>query len=346
MEVPDLSTVRKVLLTLFILTALAMTGLILYSRYHTFPNDDELVGNTAGNIYNGGLFCEKDGIIYFSNDNDNGSLYMMTSDTSEIRKLHNDKAAYINVDENYIYYVHASDTDENDSGSCIPINNTGIYRINIDGNNRKLLSSKPAGYITLKGNYIYYQNYNVDNGLCLYRNQTDGSLERLLIHDAVIPATITDNRLYYTGNNSDHNIYYLDLSSFTTGTFIEGDFMYPIFFGEYIYFIDRSDNTIKRMNKDGTERTVLVNEPCSAFNITNSGKYLYYQVDDNDNSKICRMNLETSEADVLLDGRYKQIHVTDQYVFFKDSDNTYTYILPADGNAKLSVFNPPNLSEE
>ncbi|HPU62583.1 MAG TPA: DUF5050 domain-containing protein [Mobilitalea sp.] len=339
-----MSTIKKVLLTLFIITTLSLAGILLYSWNRTFPNDEELTGNTAGNVYNGGLFCEKDGIIYFSNDKDNGSLYMMKSDATDIKKLHDDRVAYINVDDNYIYYIRAVDTKTVNSGSSFPFNNTGIYRINRNGKDLKLISSNPGSFITLKGNHLYYQNYSVDKGVNLYRNQTDGSLQRMLLTEPAIPAAVINDRLYYTGAVSDYNIGYLDLSSFTTGTFIEGDFAYPVFFGDYIYYIDRSAGTINRMNLDGTDRIVLVNERCSAFNITNSGKHLYYQVDDTDNSKLCRMNLETTEVEVLLEGHFKQIHVTEKYVFFKDIDNTNTYIVSADGKAKVSIFNPPDLN--
>ncbi|CRZ33827.1 uncharacterized protein DUF5050 [Herbinix hemicellulosilytica] len=339
-----MSTIKKVLLTLFIITTLSLAGILLYSWNRTFANDENLIGNTAGNIYNGGLFCEKDGIIYFSNDKDNGSLYMMKSDATDIKKLHDDKAAYINVDENYIYYIRAVDTKSVNSGSSLPFNNTGIYRINRNGEGLKLISSKPGSYITLKGNHLYYQNYDVDRGVSLYRNQTDGSHQRLLLIEPAIPAAVINDRLYYTEADSDYSISYLDLSSFTTGTFIEGDFAYPVFFGDYIYYIDRSAGTINRMSLNGTDRTVLVKEKCSAYNITNSGKYLYYQVNDADNSKLCRMNLETSAVEILMEGHFKQIHVTENYVFFKDMDNTNTYIIPADGKAKVSIFNPPDLN--
>lgn len=347
LEVSLLSTVKKVLLTLIIITAMATAGVFLYSWNCTFLNDEELIGNTAGNIYNGGLFSEKDGKIYFSNDNDDGSLYVMNSDTTNIRKIHSDKVAYINVDENYIYYLRANNTRENSSGNILMFNNTGIYRINQNGKNLKLISRNPGSYVTLKGNHVYYQNYLVNEGLYLYRNQTDGLLERLLLKEAVIPAAIIDNKLYYTGVNKDHNINYLDLSSFTSGTYITGNFAYPIFFGEYIYYMDQSDNyTIHRMNMDGTDRSLVVDERCSTFNITNSGKYLYYQVDDLDKSKICRLNLDTMQSEVILKGHYKQIHVTEKYVFFKDFDNINTYQISADGRPNPEIFNPPNLSNE
>lgn len=344
-----MSTIKKLLLTLIIITALIFTGILVYSSGRTYMNDESLVGNTAGNIYNGGLFCERDGKIYFSNDNDDGSLYVMNSkaDADSIKKLHDDKAAYINVDENYIYYLRANNTRENTSGSILMFNNTGIYRINQNGKSLKLISSNPGSYVTVFGNQVYYQNYDVNAGLFLYRNQTDGAFERLLLKEAVIPSALIDNKLYYVGVNENHNINGLDLSSFTSRSYIEGNFAYPIFFGEYIYYIDQENNySINRMYKDGSERTVLVNNRTSTYNITNSGKYLYYQIDDMNNSKICRMDLTTMKSEVLLNGNFKQIHVTEKYVFFKDFNNTNTYIVSADGSSKLSTFNPPNLSKD
>ena len=38
-------------------------------------NDAYTVGNTAGNLNNGGLFCESDGKVFFANAYDNNALY-------------------------------------------------------------------------------------------------------------------------------------------------------------------------------------------------------------------------------------------------------------------------------
>lgn len=342
-----MSTIKKVLISLSAITVITILIIFFYSFDRTFLNDEDLIGNTAGNIYNGGLFCERDGRIYFSNDNDDGSLYVMNSDTTNIKKLHDDKAAYINVDENYVYYLRANNTRENQATNVLMFNNTGIYRINQNGKKLKLISSNPGSYVTLRGNHVYYQNYDVDEGLFLYRNQTDGSLPRLLLKEAVIPSGFINDRMYYIGVKENHNINYYDLSSFTSGTYIKGEFAYPIFFGEYIYYIDPSNKyTINRMNLDGTDRFVIVNDRCFTFNITNSGQYLYYQVDDQDKSKVCRMDLTTMESEVLLEGHYKQIHVTENFIFFKDFENHNTYIISADGSSKLGTFNPPNLNKE
>ena len=41
-----------------------------------------------------------------------------------------------------------------------------------------------------------------------------------------------------------------------------------------------------------------------------------------------------------MKGNYKQIHVTDNYVFFKDFDNTNTYVINSGGTANVSTFDP------
>lgn len=341
-----MSSLKKTTLTLFFLTVIAFVGIWLYSLNRTYFNEEDELGNTSGNIYNGGLYSEQDGYIYFSNDKDDGSLYVMTSDCSGFKKIHDDKTVFINVDENYIYYLRANNTRESNTGSILMFNNSGIYRINHNGGDIKSITSNPGSYLTLRGNYLYFQRYEVGVGLNLYRYQIDGKKERLLIEDAVVPATVIDNSLYYTGYSYDQNISRIDLSSFTTGTVYEGNFAYPIFRDDYIYYIDVAEGyTINRMKLDGSERTVLVQERCSTYNITNSGKYLYYQVDDQENSHISRMDLSTMASETLLEGNYKQINVTNYFVFFRDFSETETYIQSADGEVRLATFHPPVLKK-
>ena len=45
----------------------------------------------------GGLFCESDGVIYFSNPYDEGMLYSMSSDMEKVKKLSDDNVSYLNV---------------------------------------------------------------------------------------------------------------------------------------------------------------------------------------------------------------------------------------------------------
>jgi hypothetical protein len=340
-----LKMIYKLLIILATATIIAMVAILIYNSNRTYFNEDNEIGNTTGNIYNGGLFCEQDGKIFFSNDAADGSLYVMDSDLSDMKMVYDDKAVFINADENYVYYVRANNTRENNAGNILMFFNTGLYRVKHNGKGLKSFTGNPGAYLMLHGNNLYFQRYDVGVGLYLHKYQIDGALNRLLLEDAVIPATVIDNSLIYNGYSKDHNINAMDLSSFTFHPRFEGNYYYPIFQGDYIYYLDMDEKyKIYRMNLDGSNPTLLVNERCFTYNITNDGKFLYYQVDDGKNNRICRMNLETLVSETLMDGNYKQIHITDNYVFFKDFDNTNTYIMDPDGIVDISTFNPPNLN--
>lgn len=335
-------TVKRVIGLLAFITIATIIALIIITNSKTFYNEEGVTGNSQGNIYNGGLFSENDGLIYFSNPRDDGSLYVMTSNCNNIRKVHDDKAVYINVDDHYIYYVRANNTKENSHENVLNFYNTGVYRLNINGKNLKAISTRPSSYLTLCGNFLYYQNYDIDKGLHLYRQNIDTTMDRLLIEDAVIPMGVNDNILYYTGSSKNHNINSLHLSSFTNNIAYEGSFASPIVHGDHIYYIDISDKySIGRMDLDGSNKVTIVEDRCFTYNITNSGRYLYYQVDNQTNNRIARIDLNTMEEEIILHGDYKQIHVTDNFVFFKDFHETNTFVVPADGKIELGSFEPP-----
>lgn len=68
------------------LAFIAVTVYMLFSQ-RVKMNEGYVTGNTAGNLYNGGLFCESEGVIYFSNLYDDGCLYSMLPDETDIKKL-------------------------------------------------------------------------------------------------------------------------------------------------------------------------------------------------------------------------------------------------------------------
>ena len=71
-------------------------------------NDAYTVGNTAGNLNNGGLFCESDGKVYFANAYDNNTLYSMNPNETEQTKLGVNSVASINAGGDYLYYYMES----------------------------------------------------------------------------------------------------------------------------------------------------------------------------------------------------------------------------------------------
>jgi len=335
-----LKTIIRLFITLTTVTALLVVILYAYNRGRTYYNDENISGNTAGNIYNGGLFCERNGKIYFSYDKAGGALYVMDSDLGNPKKLRNDKAVFINVDDNYIYYVRANDTNNSDT-EYMMFYNSGVYRIKLNGSGLKAYTSDPSSYLTLKGNNIYFQKYDVATGFSLYKYRIDGEFHRLLVKDAAAPAYVTDSGLYYTPYAHNQGIKLIDLKSYITYQAYEGSYSHPIFRDGYIYYMDAArDNKIYRMNLDGSGKELLVDNRCSTYNITNSGIYLYFQLDDQANNGIYRLKLDTMETSRLLEGDYKHINVTEKYVFFRDADNSNTYVISADGYPEVKLFDP------
>jgi hypothetical protein len=342
-----LKLIRRIFLILAIITVFTICGALVYTNGRTFLNDDSEVGNTIGNIYNGGLFCEQEDRIYFSNDIDDGSLYVMNSDLTNIKKVHQDKAVFINADDNYVYYVRSNNTWENKRDSLMMFNNSGVYRINQNGTGLKAFTGNPSSYLVLFGNNVFFQRYDVNMGSYLYKYQIDTKLDRLLLKDAVIPIALINDTLLFNGYASDHHIHKLSLKSFTSHVMFEGNYSQPIYIDDLIYYINLDENNnIYCMKSDGTEPIPVIKEHVSTYNITKDGKYLIYQVDAGKKSRICRYNLDTLTDETVKKGDYKQIHVTDSYVFFKDTDNTNTYLFDTKGAVTVRKFDPSIEEEE
>jgi len=122
-------------------------------------NSDNAIGNSAGNLNNGGLFCEYNDKIYFANPYDYNKLYVMNSDCTNAMKLNDDSVASINVCGSYIYYVKNNFKQET-IGTIFRGQLFGVYRCDLNGESLKALYDSLSGTIALSGNSLYYQHYS------------------------------------------------------------------------------------------------------------------------------------------------------------------------------------------
>lgn len=309
----------------------------------TKQNDGTVLGNTAGNLYNGGLFCEQNGVIYFANHNDDNSLYRMdAASCSGIEKLHHDRVCYLNADENYLYYSRMNHQREEGSASIFTLFNTGLYRVNRkNGKNLHCIYYNPCGLTLLYGNELFYQHYEEGKGLSLHRVGTDGENNSEFSSDALLPACVSDGLFYYAGVNKDHYLHTLNPATGETATLLERSTYFPMVSNGSIYFMTLGDYAIHRYNPTTGTSEKLISEPCATYNISNDGRYLYYQVDRTDNNRICVLDLDTMTSTTILEGNFSQIHVTSNYVFFTDFAETTVYAYTTDNSGLLSIFNPP-----
>lgn len=131
---------RKVITILSILCIAALcigTAVAISSSHKIKLNPDYVVGNTAGNLYNGGTFCEDDEYVYFSNAYDNGALYRMRPDESDMKKLVSTQVSSINSGGDYLYYYQQSMVQVKASATCSMQPASIVYP-------RKILPKTPA----------------------------------------------------------------------------------------------------------------------------------------------------------------------------------------------------------
>ena len=141
-----------ILLPPLIIVALGL-GIAVALSGRVKMNPQGTVGNTAGNINNHGLFCEYNDTVYFSNPGDGGSLYAMTPDETDIRKLNSVKVTNILAGGSYLYYFQQGSTEDDSFGNVTSIRS--FDRCNLNGKRAVGLTRDVVVSGQLVDNYLY-----------------------------------------------------------------------------------------------------------------------------------------------------------------------------------------------
>lgn len=316
---------NKLVPILGVVTILVLSVLTYYSK-QTVYNDDNVLGNSSGNLLNKGLYCEYEGNIYFSNPADEGRLYVMEENLSNYKKLSEDTAESINVAGKYIIYARHNQNQEKNTNNVLSISDTGMYRIEKNGKNMKTLFDAVVNVINLAGNTVYFQR-NTDSGFGVYQINIDKSNEKEVTEEPISPLAVQNGFLYYTGVSGNHNIYKRNLSNNENEVLFDGNCAYVTICGEYLYFLDSSNNhALTRITLEGENADVLTELPTSTYNLSPDGLLLYYQVDNGtDNGMYC-MNLNNRKEVCLKKGNFCNINTTKEYAFFQEFDGDTTYV--------------------
>ena len=321
---------------IIILTAVILTALIvLVIMSGRIPlNDENTVGNTAGNLNNKGYFCEHDGRVYFANAYDNYSLYSMNPDESDIKKVHGGNTSYINAGGDYLYYV-TTGAESNDSGSFRGA--YGIYRSKLNGKGVTGMDRCYVSAMQLCGNYLYYQKVDTKTSVSLEKIKIDKKDKQTVDPDTLInPNCYVNGTIYYNGTGENHYLYTLNTSNDRSNVVWEGNLWYPIYQGGYVYYMDVENNyRLCRYSTYDNVVEVLTNERVDTFNVYDS--YIYYQTNSRTAPALKRMYTDGSAQETVRDGVYQNINITSQYVYF----NTFGEATPV---YKTSTYGPVNVT--
>lgn len=326
---------------LFILCIILIAGAVFIIRYiNRFKYNDSFVnGNTAGNLYNDGYFCEHNGIVYFANPSDHDCLYSMNPDGTDIKKLVNQSVSYINVDDHYIYYCKLQGRSDS-AFSFLPINTNSLCRLRIDGKGEpEILDSDPCMYASLVGNYIYYLHYDKEKGTTLYKIKIDGTGKEQVAKESFFTASTDGKYIYYNGLNDNHNVYQLDTTTDQSSVIYEGNCWMPIKSGNTLYYLDcENDYRIARAELTTGEQTFVTDCRVDCYNVY--GDKIFFQKNDAASPAFCCINTDGTGYQEIKNGNYTSIQVTSRYVYFTDFSNKIIYYTSTSNPGNIQIFQP------
>lgn len=322
--------------TVVVLAAIVTAAVLNYIDSRFRYNEDGDIGNSTGNLYNGGLFCEYDGYVYFANPEDENALYRMKSDGTDIEKLHADSVSYIQVMNDYIYYIR-----RNPIGEDTVLHGTlyGICRLEIGEENPERLYSGIVETMVICGNYIYFTAYDDMNLVQLKSIKVDGEGLTLVSDLDYMPIATWDGTYYFPNVEKNHNLMYLEAGTKDISTSSEGNFYMPSFIKGYVYYIDLdNDMRLTRVNLKNNEHEVLDEGRCVLFNVSEENDLVYYQLENGDDHMLNCMRLDGSDKKTVAEGNYSNIHITEKYTY-------YYRIVGADSKELYRADNSNNVTQ-
>lgn len=286
------------------------------------PNSTDATGNTAGNLINGGLFCEYNGKIYFANPYDHNYLYVMNSDCTNARMLNSDSVASLNIYNDKIYYVK-NNYSKDSVGTVLRGQLFGIYQTDLEGQNATMLYNQLSGMMSLCGNYLYYQHYDDETALTLHKMNIDGEEDKLISGTPYNPSSISEGKLYFSNTDQKNVISTLDAKTDSISQYYDANSYLPDANGNYIYYIDIAKKyALVRLNKSTkTVELLYGKDNAKIVNYNLYGNKIFFQLEGEENPGLYRMNADGTQVEYIASGNLTNIHCTSQYTFFQYFDN-------------------------
>lgn len=309
-------------------------GIANYITHRIPKNPPGTVGNTSGNLYNGGIFCENDGYVYFANPYDTNALYRMKPDESDMKKLIYTEVSSLNADGKFLYYYQGG--SGSGTGLGFLVSTSGIYRADKNDPTKSACLDRVNGkYVLLADNNVYYTSSSDE--ISLKTVSTDGKGKETLLTLDILPVSVQDSAFYYMNNDKDLHLMAFDLKAKTSRQVLAQDIYMPIIEGSTVYGIDVHDNySLISVNAVDGSRTLLDGARVDMLNVTDS--YIYYQT-SGDTPQLKRIRRDGTGMEVVADGVYSNINATSQYVYFtKFGSATPVYKNAVSGPVNVTTF--------
>lgn len=335
-----IKTIIAISSIIILLVAIALLKSYQEKRNFIEPNDAFAVGNTTGNLNNKGFYAEENGLVYFSNPYDGGSLYIMNSDQSNIKKLASGNISLINVINGYAYYFSSTSGDQ--AGLGYIRNGKGLYRTDSNGSSVFAMAKCTTDNMIVVGNNVFFMDYgegtNDTAHVTLQKVSINNENQELVLDMPITLGGASNGRLYFGGVTADHHLYSLEPETNSISPVSDINVHLPIVNGGYVYYLDLdNDYHLTSMYLMDGSKTDLSGERVDTYNLY--GGIIYYQSCVPNAYALKRMNLDGSNKEIVQTGVYHNINITSTYTYFQDFNNNLpVYFTSTSGNILVQEF--------
>lgn len=326
----------KILIPVIMVIGIAILIIINTTNKNIPANDPLALGNTAGNLMNSGKMCESDGQIFFANPYDSDHLYSMNSDCTDIKKISDDQASYINAAGDYIYYIR-NNASKNDVTMIFSEKLFGVIRCKKNGKNVTELYRGQSSDLALCGDTLIYDKL-VKNDVQTNLINTDGKNDRVILNEDIDNCSFLGDNISYSAAQTTHYIMNYNINSNSTALLYEGNTFKSTRIGSLVYFIDLNRNyALTEYNMSTRQIRVLTTDKCINYNIY--GNTIFYQAENSESEHaLKRMTTDGQNNETIIEGDISSIYCTSSYTFFQKFGENTLYRTPTTGKTDIQPF--------
>lgn len=333
-----MKNVLKIILIIVIILLLTGVIFLLSSLDGCVPsNPADTIGNTSGNLNNGGYFCEDaDGTVFFANFYDNGILYSMNADESGITKLADTKVSYLNTGGKYLYYYMPDSMASTGLGFVRRV--VGIYRCTKKATGVTTLTREPAENLLLSGNRIFYRDASDKKTWKFTSVDLSGNNKEVLMPYSINPSSCHNGIIYFADERENHFLCSYDTNTGAKQQLLRYNVWSPTYANGVVYFMDIENNyRLCALSLSDGEVRIITNDRIDFYNVT--PEYIYYQKSSETNPALKRIRLDGSAEEIVAEGTYRNLSATSQYLYFREyNDDMTIYHTSVNGPVSVSEF--------
>lgn len=250
-------------------------------------------------------------------------------------------------DKDWMYYSYFVDSQVNELHE-----KRGVYKAKSDGTNAVKISDKPAAYLNLYKNYIYYINFDDRK---IYRMKKDGSDNKKISDEMAISLLVDRGYIYYRDKEAEEEgstLFRMKMDGSKKVEVTKDALSYNII-DNYIYYSSKASlGELYRIKTDGSNKTKIckINGVLKYIkdnyiyysmvqeNVTDAAQFLY------NSGYLNKVKLDGTNATKLTSEPVYNFYVdNNNIVYFEQFDNENRDVFPnlykvnSDGQGKTKI---------